>query len=88
MKLPPNEENKVPINERNIFKVLINSRNEILIENRPFESFAKLKDEIKEFVLNNGKISNLSDDPEKAIVSLRVDRGRIIQCQKRRWSAG
>jgi len=75
LKLPPDEKSTVPINERNLFKVLVNSNNIILVEEKEFINHDQLKSQLKTFILNNGKDPTLSDNPEKAIVSLKVNRG-------------
>ena len=86
--LPPAPEDKpleeiVKIQERNMFKIQINSSDALLIEGEPRDDISALKEEIKTFVLNNGKNPESSDNPEKAIVSFKTDRGtshkRFIQ---------
>ena len=85
--LPPPPEAKPPedvkIQERNMFKIQVNSFDGLLIEGTPREDISTLKDEIKTFVLNNGRDPASSDNPEKAIVSFKTDRGtshkRFIQ---------
>ncbi len=74
-KLPPEITDEQPIHDRNLFKILINSQNKILVEGKDFESYEKLQKQVKEFVLNSGVDPNLSVSPQKAIVSLKVDRG-------------
>jgi len=58
MQLPPPPEPDQPIvefQERNIFKILANSNDQLLVENEPYEKpMAELKDEIKAFILNFG----------------------------------
>lgn len=72
--LPPDMDIKIP--ERNLFKIQINSFDNILVEGNPFTgSMRELSDEIKKFVLNYGADANSSDNPEKAIVSYKTDRG-------------
>jgi biopolymer transport protein ExbD len=76
---PPPESNKqqdVEIPERNLFKVQVNSFDKVLVEGEPwFGSDKELKERIKTFVLNYGKDKESSDNPEKAIVSYKTDRG-------------
>lgn len=43
-------------NERNIFKILVNSADRILVEDEPLTDVTKLRSMVKEFVLNFGKI--------------------------------
>jgi biopolymer transport protein ExbD len=65
---------QAPIHERNLFKVHLNSYDEVMIEGE-ISTLTGLKERIREFVLNNGSKPHLSDDPKSAIVSLRSDRG-------------
>jgi biopolymer transport protein ExbD len=75
--LPPKTEEKidVPIHERNLYKILINSQNQFLVNGEPKTSLEGVKDEIRKFVTNNGADPNLSINPEKAIVSIKANRG-------------
>ncbi len=61
--------------DRNIFKININSENSILVEDEVFTGFEHLRSRIKTFVMNNGARPDLSENPEKAIVSLKYNRG-------------
>lgn len=75
MMLPPKNDNRESIvkNDRNVLKILINSRNELLIEEEPF----KLEDitkKVKEFVINPEKLDKFADSPQKAIVSIKSAR--------------
>lgn len=77
--LPPPPEAKPPedikIQERNMFKIQVNSSDALLIEGEPRDDIRNLKEEIKAFILNNGRDPSSSDNPEKAIVSFKTDRG-------------
>lgn len=77
-KLPPmpeEEQEKPPeIHARNIYVVLVNSGDQLLVEGQ-FMDISQLKDGAKKFIDNNGVDPNLSDKPEKAIISLQNDRG-------------
>lgn len=75
--LPPKTEDQidVPINERNLFKILINSNNQYLINGEVRKDMVGLRAEIKKFILNNGEMAHLSINPEKAIVSMKSNRG-------------
>lgn len=87
-KLPPWDEtitDPPPIKEKNIFTVLINSNNDLLVENEYME-IGQLRKACKEFIINNGlgdcdycegglRDPNSSDNPTKAVVSLQNDRG-------------
>ena len=44
-------------NQRNIFKILVNSSDRILIEDEPVTDITGLRDQVKEFVLNFGSPS-------------------------------
>ncbi len=79
LKLPPNpddiEDVDVKMSERNIFKILINSSDKLLVENEPVTDVKEIREMIKAHVLNNGRDPNLSEKPEKAVVSLKANRG-------------
>lgn len=62
-------------NDRNIFKILVNSADLLLVENEPLEDVSLIKNMVKEFVLNNGRNPTLSDNPMEAVVSFKTDRG-------------
>lgn len=69
---PPPE---VKFNERNIFKVLINSQDRMLVEGEPMGDVSSLKEDVKRFVLNYGQNPDLSESPTDAVVSFKTDRG-------------
>ncbi|MDA8994287.1 biopolymer transporter ExbD [Schleiferiaceae bacterium] len=87
-KLPPWDEELVvdppPIKERNIFTVLVNSNDQLLVEDEYLE-ISQLREKAMEFIDNNGdgsctyckgfKVSTSSDNPDKAVISLQNDRG-------------
>ena len=77
-KLPPmpeEEQEKPPeIKAKNIYVVLINSNNQLLVEGE-WTEISQLKDGAKKFINNNGKDPKSSDNPQKAIISLQNDRG-------------
>jgi biopolymer transport protein ExbD len=79
--LPPPPEAMPPdidikIQERNLFKIQINSFDALLVEGEPYTgNMRELTDQIKTFVQNNGVDPESSDTPEKAIVSFKTDRG-------------
>ncbi|HWA32877.1 MAG TPA: biopolymer transporter ExbD [Cyclobacteriaceae bacterium] len=79
MQLPPPPEAQPPedikIQEHNMFKIQLNSSDALLVEGNPMNDVSGLKDEIKKFILNNGRDPLSSDSPEKAIVSYKTDRG-------------
>ncbi len=60
LQLPPKPDPNQPPpdiskNARNIFKILVNSQDRILVEDEPFSDVSQLKEKVKEFVLNFGK---------------------------------
>ena len=77
--LPPPPEaqqtEEIKIQEHNMFKIQLNSSDALLVEGEYTEDVSGLKDQLKEFVLNYGKDPHLSDNPVKAIVSFKTDRG-------------
>ena len=94
-KLPPMpEEEQIEddsqIHARNIYVVLVNSNNQLLVEGVPMD-ISQLKNGAKDFIDNNGIRAELSDSPEKAIISLQNDRGTsyktYIQVQNELTSA-
>lgn len=72
---PPEVNPPVPLHERNLFTIQLNSNDKLLVEKENRESPEGLRDEIRAFILNNGKDENLSVNPEKAIVSIKTNRG-------------
>lgn len=80
VQLPPPpealENTDIEIPERNLFKIQVNSFDNMLVEGEPWlGSNKELADAIKKFILNNGRDPSSSDSPEKAIVSYKADRG-------------
>ncbi len=76
IRLPPKTEDKqdIIIPERNIFNVFLNSNNQLLVEENLMQ-MEDVKEAAKEFIMNNGKDPKSSDSPQKAIISLKTDRG-------------
>ena len=71
--LPPDD---IEIPEKNLFKVQVNSFDKLLVEGEPWTaSNRELIDKCKAFILNNGQDPASSDNPQKAIVSFKTDRG-------------
>ena len=77
LKLPPKLEHEidVPMKERNIFKILINSNDQIMVNEMVRTDLSGLAEEIQAFVLNPTSSKSLSESPKKAIVSLKTNRG-------------
>lgn len=72
---PEAQQEDVKIQEHNMFKIQVNSSDALLVEGNPMSDISGLKEDIKKFVLNNGSDPLSSDNPEKAIVSYKTDRG-------------
>lgn len=76
LQLPPApEENQEPppIKERNLLNILVNSQGMVLIDEEP-TPVNQVKQTVMEFVTNEGENPELSDSPDKAIVSIKTDR--------------
>jgi len=74
--LPPEPEEDVqppPIKERNMLKILVNAQGLVLLDEKP-TNLSEVKEKVKEFVNNRGQDPNLSESPQKAIVSIKTDR--------------
>lgn len=97
---PPDEQEIIDfdIQQRNLFKILANSKDQLLVEDEPYDKpMSELQAEVKDFVLNFGNptaagidiynslpssmkakakgSADSSDDPTKAIVSFKANRG-------------
>jgi biopolymer transport protein ExbD len=82
-KLPPmpkTEEAKVEskVKQRNVFEVRINSRDYLLVEGN-YATIKDLKQMTKDFILNPLKKEDLAESPQKAVVSLKNDRGTTYE---------
>ncbi len=89
--LPPQEDAPPPIRERNVFEVLINANNQLLVEKQPM-ALQNLKDAAKIFIQNPANLATLPEREEievpffgvypvttKAVISLQNDRGTQYQ---------
>lgn len=77
VKLPPwsdEEPDPLKLKTRNVFSVLVNYNNELLVRGEAMEK-ADLKDKAKEFIMNPKGLDNLAESPVNAIISLKNDRG-------------
>ena len=87
-KLPPMEDVVDPpiIKERNIFTVVVNKYNQLIVEEKPLE-LVNLREEAVKFLDNGGgkgeeacdyclgdRDPDSSDNPDKAVISLKNDR--------------
>ncbi len=79
IKLPPMPEENQPqddlkLKERNVLKILVNSNNQLLADGE-LVSIRDLKRKTKEFIDNPAKDPTLAESPQKAVISLKNDRG-------------
>ena len=77
VRLPPwSEEPPETLNlkTRNVYSVLVNHNDELLVRGEPME-IRSLRENAIEFIINPRQMENMSEDPKKAIISLKNDRG-------------
>nr|MBS0038445.1 biopolymer transporter ExbD [Saprospiraceae bacterium] len=77
VRLPPWSDDPPEIeqlNERNVFSILVNAQDQLLVRGEP-ANIDDLRERAKEFILNPERRSDLSESPDKAIISLKNDRG-------------
>ena len=82
-KCPPGQVCSLPIKERNVLRLFLNEKGELLV-NDELLPVAALKEKLVEFIDNNGDVSCdycngagselSSDNPHKAVISLSTDR--------------
>ena len=75
--LPPwsdEEPDITQLKERNVFSVLVNAQNELLVRDEPMK-VGRLREAAKEFIKNPQRLANMAEAPNKAIISLKNDRG-------------
>ena len=65
-------------NDRNIYEVYVNAKDALLVEEEEM-NINDLRSGAKEFLNNNGRNPKLSDNPEKAIISLQNSRGTTYE---------
>lgn len=76
LQLPPapeEEQEPPPIKERNLLNILVNAQGMVLMDDEATD-ISQVKQKIKDFVTNNGEDPNLSESPDKAIVSIKTAR--------------
>jgi biopolymer transport protein ExbD len=81
VRLPPWADELPPIENipnRNLLPVNINATGLLLVESKEI-SIQELRDITKEFITNPGKRMDLPSSPNKAIISIRNDRGTPYQ---------
>jgi len=85
VKLPPwSEEPPEPmkLNERNVFSVLVNANDQLLVRNEPAD-ISTLRERAKEFISNPQGRPDLAIRPTSAIISLKNDRGTTYKAYLR-----
>jgi len=70
---PDTEEPPPPVKEKNLLKILVNAQGQILLDEET-TPITEVKEKVIEFVDNFGENPELSDSPDKAIVSIKTDR--------------
>ncbi|MCH8566616.1 MAG: biopolymer transporter ExbD [Balneolales bacterium] len=71
---PPDPEQPPPeVRERNMLKILMNAQGGILV-NEQRATIGDIQEKVIRFVTNRGADPNLSDSPERAVVSIKTDR--------------
>lgn len=68
---PPPE---MKLNSRNVYSVLVNAQNQLLVRGEQMH-IHDLKHNTKIFIANPEKRPDMSEDPQKAIISIKNDRG-------------
>ncbi len=76
--LPPKPDENIkppPIKERNLLKILVNQQGLVLINDSP-AGVAEVRQKVMDFVDNANRMrdENMSEAPDKAVVSLKTDR--------------
>jgi len=77
VRLPPwseDEPETEKLNKRNVYSVLVNANNELLVRGEPAD-VKMLRENAKNFIINPDNRSDMAETPQKAIISLRNDRG-------------
>lgn len=77
VRLPPwsdDEPETEKLNKRNVYSVLVNANNELLVRGEPAD-VDMLRENAKKFIMNPEKREDMAETPQKAIISLRNDRG-------------
>lgn len=88
--VPVDQEPPPPIKDRNVFTVLLNSKNQLLVKGKPMK-VEELKDATKEFILNTSRDEKLPEfkqtevnffglvEVSKGVISLQNDNGTQYQ---------
>jgi biopolymer transport protein ExbD len=74
--LPPAPDENIdppPIKEKNLLNILVNTEGLVLIDEEP-TPIGQVQQKVKDFITNNGADPEMSDSPDKAIVSIKTTR--------------
>jgi len=77
VKLPPWSEDEPEIEKmktRNVYSVLVNAQDQLLVRGEP-QDVKTLRDNAKEFIMNPTRREDMAENPKKAIISIKNDRG-------------
>ena len=77
VKLPPWSEEPPDITKlktRNVYSVLVNADDQLLVRGEEMK-IGDLRDNAKVFIRNPQKLENMAENPRKAIISMKNDRG-------------
>ena len=72
--VPDQEQLDVKINQRNVLEILVNSKDQLLVEGE-LTDIAELKEICEKHVDNHGNDPDFSISPDDAVVSLQNDKG-------------
>jgi len=74
MTLPPmlEDQEPPPVKDRNLFKVLVNSQGNLLVEEEEAR-IGQLRERVKRHVTNYGDNPDLAVSPSKAVISIKTD---------------
>jgi biopolymer transport protein ExbD len=64
----------VDVKDRNTFVVVLNARDQLLVENE-YGEVEKLREQVKEFIENPGNDPTLAESTTAAVISFKNDRG-------------
>lgn len=76
LQLPPapeEDQEPPPIKERNLLNILVNAQGQVLLDEEP-TPVDQVKQQVIEFITNEGEDPELSESPDQAIVSIKTDR--------------
>ncbi len=77
VRLPPwseEEPETLDMKKRNVYSVLVNADDQLLVRGEP-QSLNTLRANAKEFIMNPNGRPDMAENPRKAIISIKNDRG-------------